>query len=790
MRRSIAMVLATATVALAAAATASAAVPDKWGRWGTSSGPRDTTIRSLDFTTPATLYGASESDGIYTSPTALGPWSQQNGGLDPQTGAQSVRQVVASQGVLYAATSAGLFTSSAGSDWAPVGQGPGPRKLNQGGIQSVIVNGPGDLLAAVAGAASPGIYYSSDNGANWDKASGLPQGEHIFYMTTGTGGAPWYAAGDSGVFISINAGRSWALSSDGIPPGETTLRVAVAPDDPSHLYASTSSNVYRSKNGGVTWTDAGGTENQYLPSGGKRAFVLAPSVGGQFGPERAAVGTEQGVWGTLDDGAHWKPFTQSAIEPGDTMNRVVWALAIGLGGPEGLNLMAGTQGFGVYANPLQEISGGSVTIAPTTGLKPGTELTSALGAIGGTAPFFYTYQWKRCNSASCTPSADIAGATSDKYTIPNSDAALPNVRYALQVKARNLVKPAEITLLSNFTSTNGVAALPGTNPRPSFVAADQPSLSPTNSEAPIPPWGTVYTINNGKWRTEASATQVFPTFKYRWQRCDASTCTDIVGQTGQTYTTTPKDISFSVKGLISGTTANGSSEYFLAGTSNTIINKFPVNTVPPKIVGDPFTGVTVSSAAGGWDGFDMTFERRWLRCEADGLGCNPTNPVVTGSTYPITAADLGKRLQLEVTAVAEDPNQDRRTVALSEQTPVITDPPPGFDPGGTPVVEPGTGPTGGNVVTKPIIKIKRPRKLKVGSKLSVPAHVEGFSKIKYQWLRNGKKIKGATKRIYKIRKKDRGKKIKCRLTLTPTAGPPNITVTTKPVKVPRKKRRR
>jgi hypothetical protein len=805
MRTSLKLFLVVAAASLSIAAPATAALPDKWTRWVADT--PDTTIRSLDFIGPS-LFASGESNGVFNSPTVVGPWSQQNSGL-ASVPAQSVRQIKTSpDGQLYAATSAGLFRSGVGgtTSWSPVGQGEGARKLNMGGVQTIVFNDPTgqDMVVGVAGAGGAGAYYSSDGGAHWDRASGMPSVQSVYHMTTGPAGIPIYASADDGVWISIDFGRSWILSSDGIPPGELVLRVAVAPEDPSHLYASTSSGVYKSSTGGITWSEVEGSEGQTLPAaGGKRAFILAPSLNGQFGDKHAIVGTENGVWATIDDGEHWGQMSPEAFpdlnpdpppdDPDPNMgDRIVWSLGLGFSPP---SLMAGTAGFGIFAVPLQPIEAGAVNIAPVQSLKPGQEIKSTLSGWGGTRPYFFTYQWKKCNSLNCNPTTPIPGATSPNYTIPKDDAAGPNIRYRVTVSGRNLVQP-DADVVDSGPTNAGVAALPGTNPRPSFLAADQPKLSPTKNELGVPPWGTVYTIANGKWRTEASANEITPdSFRYRWQRCKSNVCTEIAGATGQTYTTNPDDITFSVVGFVAGTKGSQSSEYFNAGDSATIINKFPVSTSLPKIVGDAYTGVTLSSSAGGWDGYDMTFPRRWLRCEADGLGCNPTNPPVTGSTYTITAADLGKRLQLEVKATGEDGNQDRVTTAYSEATPVITEPPPPPPGGGNGNGNGNGGPggpggngngNGGPGGTKPVIKIKKPRKVKVGAKLSVPAKIAGFKSASYQWLRNGKRIKGATKRVYKIRRADRGKKIACRLTLKPG----NVKVTTKPVTVPKKKRRR
>ena len=68
----------------------------------------------------------------------------------------------------------------------------------------------------------------------------------------------------------------------------------------------------------------------------------------------------------------------------------------------------------------------------------------------------------------------------------------------------------------------------------------------------------------------------------------------------------------------------------------------------------------------------------------------------------------------------------------------------------------------------------------------MPKSVPGYKKLKFQWLRNGKKIKKATKRTYKIAKADRGKKISCKVTLTPTGGGKAKEFKTLAVTIPKK----
>ncbi|WP_283095555.1 beta-propeller fold lactonase family protein [Nocardioides alcanivorans] len=83
---------------------------------------------------------------------------------------------------------------------------------------------------------------------------------------------------------------------------------------------------------------------------------------------------------------------------------------------------------------------------------------------------------------------------------------------------------------------------------------------------------------------------------------------------------------------------------------------------------------------------------------------------------------------------------------------------------------------------KPVIK----GKTKVGRKLKVTKGTWNTSvKVQYQWLRNGKAIKGATKATYKATKKDKAKKLKVKVTAT-KAGWKSKSITTKAVKIKKK----
>jgi hypothetical protein len=761
-----------------AAAAPAVAAPDEWVRWTNvpDADParyeRGAWVRSLDFV-GGQLFVGSEGDGAFSSPSAAGPWTALGSGLDTPA-KKNVRQIASAAGRLYAATGGGLLRAFPGGSWEPVEQA-------LGSLQAIhfTTSGEADI---VVGTASSGIWYSSDAGATWAPASGLAPGESVFQIIAAAG--TLYAAAASGVYVSADQGRSWILATDGIPPSESVLRLAVVPGQPQNLYASTSGGVYRSTNAGVTWEDAGGSGDSALGNEQARALLLAPV---SFGPGRLVVGTGAGAWASRDSGARWgkmAPDTLIDPDPSDPAadplpfgQQTVGSLAVGFGG----NLIAGTQTSGVYSLLLEQLANTSnPAIAQTSGLNVGDRLTAGDGTWTGTRPAFFTYQWQRCNSGggSCVT---IAGAVGKTYTLTDGDVG---GKVRVVVTGRNLVPPDPSTEITSPVPTAGtVAAESATAPFPRF--AEAPTISPTPSTSYS--WGQTFTVNNGGWRTTGDLGPIsVDSFRYQWQRCDGNgnNCADIPGADEQSYTSTPADIGGQIAGYVTATEAGASSSPRLAGKTADILEKTPVNVEQPRIVGEAYVGRVLSSSAGAWVANHPTYERRWFRCEADGAGCTPIGGQA-GRAYALTAEDRGKRLQLEVTAAVTDPNQQRRTIAYSAQTAAISDPPaPVAGPPGAAAGPPPSGPAS-TTARKPVVKIKRPRKLKVGARLSVPATIAGFRKITYQWRRGGKKIKKATKRVYKLVRRDLGKRISCRLRLIPTGGGSVVVVTTRAVSVPK-----
>jgi photosystem II stability/assembly factor-like uncharacterized protein len=135
---------------------------------------------------------------------------------------------------------------------------------------------------------------------------------------TGVPGEPehfYFGSVNGGVWESANAGRTWRPVFDGQPIGSIGA-LAVAPSNPRILYAGTGEadmrsdiaqgdGVYRSADGGRTWTRAGLRDSQQIgrilvdPKDPDRVYVAA--LGHPYGPN-----AERGVFRSTDGGKSWK----------------------------------------------------------------------------------------------------------------------------------------------------------------------------------------------------------------------------------------------------------------------------------------------------------------------------------------------------------------------------------------------------------------------------------------------------------------------------------------------------
>jgi len=135
--------------------------------------------------------------------------------------------------------------------------------------------------------------------------AGVPAQEHVFYI----------GAVNGGVWKTQDAGRTWQPIFDS-EPTQSIGAIAVAPSDPNVLYVgsgegllrpdlSVGNGIYRSSDGGVSWSHRGLTDAQQIPElavdPGDPNRVFAAVLGHPYGPS-----SERGIYRSLDGGASWE----------------------------------------------------------------------------------------------------------------------------------------------------------------------------------------------------------------------------------------------------------------------------------------------------------------------------------------------------------------------------------------------------------------------------------------------------------------------------------------------------
>jgi hypothetical protein len=187
-----------------------------------------------------------------------------------------------------------------------------------------------------AGTQPAGLFISDDGGRSYEMVEGLWDHPHREQWGAGYGGQAFHtvlphptdtdsiliALSSGGVYRSTDGGGSWTASNTGIKAyfmpdpwpeyGQCVHKVARDPADPDRLYAQNHHGVYRSDDGGTTWQSIA----DGLPSDFGFAMVAHPHRSGviynfplQADGERFPPGKRCAVYRSGDAGQTWEALT-------------------------------------------------------------------------------------------------------------------------------------------------------------------------------------------------------------------------------------------------------------------------------------------------------------------------------------------------------------------------------------------------------------------------------------------------------------------------------------------------
>ena len=191
-----------------------------------------------------------------------------------------------------------------------------------------------------------GIYKSTDGGETWSNA-GLPKAERIAQIVVSpkssdvvfasVPGALWSDSPDRGLYRTSNGGKTWELVLKGSDLSTGCSTVAMDPNDPNILFAGmwdfrrkgwtfrsggdgpnapSGSGLFRSTDGGNTWTEMTPEANKGFPKKpyGRIAVAIAPSNSKRI--YAFVESTDSALFVSDDGGATW--------DKRDKSNWMVW----------------------------------------------------------------------------------------------------------------------------------------------------------------------------------------------------------------------------------------------------------------------------------------------------------------------------------------------------------------------------------------------------------------------------------------------------------------------------------
>ena len=249
------------------------------------------------------------------------------------------------------AASGGVWKSTDGAttfkpvfDDQPV-QSIGAITVDPGNHKNVWV-GTGESWTRNSVSVGNGVYKSTDGGETWTFA-GLANSERISRIVVDPGapdtvfacvpGKLWSDSAERGLYRTVDGGKSWQLVLKGANLSTGCADVAIQPGTPGMMLASlwdfrrqgwiyrsgganpkaaSASGVYRSADGGKTWTELTAASARGLPAKpyGRIALTFAPSD-----PRTVYAfieSTDSGLFISHDGGASW--------ERGDKSQWMVW----------------------------------------------------------------------------------------------------------------------------------------------------------------------------------------------------------------------------------------------------------------------------------------------------------------------------------------------------------------------------------------------------------------------------------------------------------------------------------
>ena len=279
---------------------------------------------------------------------------------------------------------------------------------------------------------------------------------------------------------------------------------------------------------------------------------------------------------------------------------------------------------------------GSVTIDGT--VREDQRLTANITALQDAdglpiAADAFTYQWQR-NTGANGGFENIENATSENYTLGDADV---NREVRVLVSYTD-ARGEDETVISDVT-----AAVGNVNDLPTGAITIDGTVRGDET----------LTANTGALADEDGLPNDAAGYNYQWQRSDGSDgFENIEDATGQSYTLVNEDIGREVQVMVSYTDGNNTGESLTSSPTAEVGTANIAPTGAVRIDGTVRQGQELSADttalrdADGLPADAAGFSYQWQRTEADGTFADIED--ATEQTYTVAMADVGQRLQVQV----------------------------------------------------------------------------------------------------------------------------------------------
>lgn len=258
---------------------------------------------------------------------------------DPAIDLQAYEAALQEAGVTYATNKTQASSGVTTTPWTV--QGP----HNIGGRINAIAIDPNDVNTILVGAAAGGIFKSTDAGSSWTpvfddhgylgigEITYQPGSSQIVYAGTGDPNISGYPVIGDGIYKSTDGGNTWTHL--GLTDTRIISRILIDPTNVDKIYVATMGlpmqrnndrGLYISTDGGANWSqslfiaDQAGIIDLVMDSDYPNTLYASSWDRIRTNQESTVYGTNAKVWKTTDGGANWTQQTNGL--PSSAMSRI------------------------------------------------------------------------------------------------------------------------------------------------------------------------------------------------------------------------------------------------------------------------------------------------------------------------------------------------------------------------------------------------------------------------------------------------------------------------------------